>query len=73
MVLTVNHVPDGYLGVAVETGRYLGHSPKWQQNNCGPFLVTKVLGLVDVVMERTSRFKPQVVQFDKLKQFLGKP
>ena len=53
------------------TRRYVGRSPTWQRNYFGPFLVTKVLGLVDVVMQRTARSKPQVVHIDKLKPFLA--
>ena len=33
--------------------------------------MTKVLGLVDVMVQRTARSKPQVVHIDKLKPFLG--
>ena len=45
--------------------------PIMQRNYFGQFLVTKVLGLMDVVVERKTRSKPQVVHIDKLKPFLG--
>ena len=50
--------------------RYVGRSSKWQWNYSGPFLVSKVLGLVDVVVRRMARSKPQLVCIDKLKPFL---
>ena len=43
---------------------------KWQRNYSGLFLMTTVLGLADVVAQRTARSKPQVVHIDKLKPFL---
>ena len=58
-------------GCTVYGGRHSGRSPKWQRNYSGPVLVTKVLGLLNVVVQRTARTKPQVVNIDKLKPFLG--
>ena len=53
--------------------RYVGRSPKWQRNYFGPFLVIAVLGLVDVVIQRSARARPLVVHVDKVKPFLGDP
>ena len=52
--------------------RYVGRSSKWQRNYSGPCLVTKVLGLVDVVVQRMACSKRQVIHIYKLKPFHGK-
>ena len=51
--------------------RYVSRSPKWQRNYSGPFLVIAVLGLVDVVIQRSPRARPLFVHIDKVKPFLG--
>jgi len=51
--------------------RYQGRSPKWQCMYSGPYLVIKVLGPVNVVIQLTARSLTQVVHVDKLKKCLG--
>jgi hypothetical protein len=51
--------------------RYEGKSHKWQAFFTGPFLVLKVLGPVNYMIQRSSRSTPQVVHVDKLKPFYG--
>jgi len=53
--------------------RYKNKSPKWQRNYTGPFLVTRVIGPVDYVIQRTKRGTPQTVHGDKLRRFHGEP
>ena len=51
--------------------RYIGRSPKWQRNYTGPFLITKILTPVTVVIQKSRRANPLVVHTDKLKMYLG--
>ena len=51
--------------------RYVGRSPKWQKNYSGPFLVIKVLGPVDVILQKSRRARSFVIHVDKLKPFYG--
>ena len=47
-----------------------GRYRKWASPYEGPFTVTKILGPVTYVIQKTSRSKPRVVHVDKLKQYL---
>ena len=51
--------------------RYVGRNVKWQHFYSGPFLVTKQLGPVNFVVQRTARSLSQVVHVDKMKRCLG--
>ena len=51
--------------------RYVKRTPKWCRNYHGPFLVTAVIEPNDYVIQRSRRFKLQVVHGDKLKLFRG--
>ena len=50
--------------------RYVGHSPKWQRNYSGPFLLVRRLDPVLYVVQKSRRAK-EVVHSDKLKDYLG--
>jgi len=52
--------------------RVQGKSPKWQRWYSGPYLLTKLIGPVNAVIQLTARSKPKVVHLDKLKRSLGK-
>ena len=47
--------------------RYVGRSAKWQRMYTGPFLITRVWGPVDVVLQQSPRSKPFVAHVDKLR------
>ena len=47
--------------------RRLGKSAKWTRFYSGPFMVTKVLGAVNYLIQKGPRTKAQVVHVDKLK------
>ena len=47
--------------------RYVGRSTKWQRMYTGPFLITRVWGPVDVVLQPSLRSKPFVAHVDKLR------
>lgn len=51
--------------------RYVGRSPKWQKTYDGPFLITKILGPVDAVLQKTRKSQSFVAHIDKLKPCLG--
>ena len=51
--------------------RYLRRSPKWQKMYTGPFLVIKVLGPVNVLLQAKEKSTPFVSHIDKLKICLG--
>ena len=51
--------------------RRQGRSAKWTRYYSGPFLVTKVLGPVNYLVQRSPRAKAQVVHVDKLKRCEG--
>ena len=51
--------------------RYQGRSPKWQRLFTGPFLITKILDPVNVVLQRSRRARAFVCHIDKLKECLG--
>jgi len=51
--------------------KYVGKSPKWQRMFSGPYLVTQVLGPVNVRIQLTRRSQPMVAHIDKLKRCLG--
>ena len=53
--------------------RFVGRQDKWRRKYSGPFLVTKVIGAVNVVLQRTKRSKPFCVHLDKLKPYTGDP
>ena len=51
--------------------RYVGRSPKWQRLYGGPFLITKVLGPVNVLLQSSRRAHGFVAHIDKLKPCYG--
>jgi transposase InsO family protein len=51
--------------------RYVGRSPKWQRMFTGPFLITKVMGPVNVQLQATKKAQPFIAHVDKLKKCLG--
>jgi transposase InsO family protein len=51
--------------------RRVGVSPKWQRYYQGPYLVTQVLGPVNVRIQRSRRATPLVAHVDKLKRYNG--
>jgi hypothetical protein len=51
--------------------RFPRRSPKWQRMFTGPFLITQVLGPVNVRIQGSKRSQPFVVHIDKLKRCLG--
>jgi transposase InsO family protein len=50
---------------------YRGREDKWSRKFIGPFLVTKVLPPVNLVLQRSAKAKPLVVHLDKVKLFTG--
>src|SRR5207244_3877693 len=48
--------------------RYQGKSPKWTKNYSGPYLVTDIVGKVNVALQKTPQSPKQVVHVDKLKR-----
>ena len=51
--------------------RYVGRSPKWQCLYTGPYLVTQVMGPVNVRIQLSRKSVPLIVHVDKLKLCLG--
>ncbi len=51
--------------------RYVGRSPKWQKMYTGPFLITRMYGPVNAVLQKSRRSQPFVVHIDKLKLCWG--
>lgn len=51
--------------------RRVGKSAKWMKWYTGPFLITKILGPVNVLLQNGPRSKGQVVHVDKLKLYQG--
>lgn len=51
--------------------RYVSRSPKWQRMYTGPFLITKVMGPVNVRIQASKRSQPFITHIDKLKLCLG--
>jgi len=51
--------------------RYVGKSYKWQRTYTGPYLITKLIGTSNAVLQKSCRSKPFVVHLDKLKLCLG--
>jgi len=50
--------------------RYVGKSSKWQRVYIGPYLVVKLIGSCNAVLQRSRRAKPFVVHMDKLKRYM---
>jgi len=48
--------------------RYVGRSPKWQNNYTGPYKVVKNIDTHNVVLQQTRRSRKIVVHKDKLKK-----
>jgi len=48
-----------------------GRQEKWAMKYTGPFLVIKVIGPVNVVIQRSKRTTPMTVHVDKLKPFVA--
>src|SRR5258708_7139368 len=49
----------------------VGRTPKWQRFYSGPYLVTELLGRVNLRIQRTGRANPMVVHIDKVKKCFG--
>ena len=52
--------------------RIVGRSPKWSKFYSGPWLILKMLGPVNAVIQRSKNTHPIVVHIDKLKPCFGK-
>ena len=50
-----------------------GRQQKWLRKKDGPFLVLRVLGPVNVLIQRTARARPFVAHIDKLSPYLSEP
>ena len=50
---------------------YQGLQKKWQRKYIGPFCVVKLLGPVNVLIQRSKRAKSFVVHIDKIKPYYG--
>ena len=48
-----------------------GRQDKWVSKYSGPYLVTKVLGPVNIVIQRSKRSRSFVTHLDKLKTYTG--
>ena len=48
--------------------RYMGRSPKWQRLFTGPYLIVKMLGKTNVVLQKSARSNTFVAHVDKLKK-----
>ena len=46
-------------------------SQKWQKNYTGPFLIVRVIGPVNYVLQKSQKSKPFVVHADKIKLCYG--
>ena len=53
--------------------KFQGRQDKWSRKFSGPFLVTKVIGPVNVEIQRSKRSNPFIVHLDKIKPYLGDP
>ena len=51
--------------------RYVSRSPKWQRMFTGPFLIVKLLGEVNLILQLTKRSQPFVTHVDKIKLCTG--
>ena len=51
--------------------RYVGKSPKWQRMYTGPFLITHVLGPVNMRLQASRKSQPFITHVDKLKPCYG--
>ena len=51
--------------------KLVGRQDKWRRKFCGPFLVTKILGPVNVLLQRTKRAKPFSAHIGKMKPYLA--
>jgi len=51
--------------------RFKNRSPKWQCLYTGPYLITKLIGPVNVVLQQSKRGVPFVTHMDKLKLCYG--
>ena len=47
--------------------RRVGKDPKWQKLYSGPYLVTRLIGEVNLVLQKSSRSKPFVTHINKVK------
>ena len=51
--------------------KFAGRQDKWRRKFSGPFLVVKVIGPVNVMVQRTKRTRPFCTHVDKLKPFVA--
>jgi predicted aspartyl protease/transposase InsO family protein len=49
--------------------KFVGRQDKWCRKFSGPYLVVKLLGPVNVLLQRTKRAKPFAVHIDKVKPY----
>jgi len=49
----------------------VGRSPKWQRFYSGPYLVTEILGPVNLRLQKTTKVNKMVVHVDKVKHCTG--
>jgi len=51
--------------------RYPSKSPKWQRSYTGPYLITRKIEPVNIVLQRSPKFQPFVVHVNKIKECKG--
>jgi len=51
--------------------KFAGRQDKWRRKFSGPFLVTKVVGPVNVMLQRSKRQRPFCVHIDKIKPYVA--
>jgi len=51
--------------------KFVGRQDKWRRKYSGPFLVTKVIGPVNVLLQRHKRQRPFCVHIDKIKPYVA--
>jgi len=61
------------LGALYNPRRYQGRHDKWVRKYGGQFCVTKVLGPVNVELQRSKNTKPFFAHIDKVKPYLDTP
>ena len=49
--------------------KYINKCGKWARNYSGPFLITRMIGPVNAVIQRSKQSKPMVVHVDKSKHY----
>ena len=71
MRVTPKQFKTGDLVYYFSPRKYSGHQDKWLQKYSSPFEVIKMLGPVNVVLQKTPRSVPFTTHIDKVKPFPG--